>query len=284
MKKQALQRFIVDGLFILVGTIVYSIGINMFIQPNKLTPGGITGLAVQLNHLFDLPTGILIILMNIPLFVLGYIILGGKFVVSSVVATVISSIFIDVFKTFIPIFENDLLLSSIFGGLLTGFGISLLYLRDSSMGGTDIVCTIINKHSPYFPIGKTSLLLNAIVIASAVLVFENLECALYSAVSIFVSSKVIDAVLLGVDSGKMLLTITDKPYVIAEEIHRITGRGATVLNALGTYNNNEKYLLLCVAKRFEFSKIKRIVKENDSNAFVIIGDAAEILGNGFKSM
>lgn len=283
MKKQAFQKMFLDGLFICAGTIIHAIGIDMLIQPNKLTPGGLTGLAVQLNYLIDLPTGVLVLLMNIPLFILGYIKLGGKFVISSAAATVVSSIALDLLKLVLPIYEGDRLLVALFGGAITGFGISLLYLRDSSLGGSDIVCTIINKRFSHLPVGKISLFLNAIVIISAMFVYGNIDSALYSAIAAFVSSQVVDAMLLGADSGKTLMTITHSPYPIADEIHRLTGRGATVLTVSGTYTHEEKYLLLCVAKRFEFTKIKRIVKRIDPNAFVIVGDASEIIGNGFKA-
>lgn len=282
MKKQAIPKILLDGLFICLGTIIHAVGVDMFIQANKLTTGGITGLAVQLNYLFDLPTGVLVLLMNIPLFILGYFKLGGKFVISTVAATVLSAVFIDLLKMFLPVYEGDYLLVSLFGGALTGFGISLLYLRDSSLGGSDIVCTIINRHFPHFSIGKISLLLNAVVIISAVFVYGSIDSAMYSAIAAFVSSKVVDAVLTGADSGKMLLAVTSVPYLMAAEIHNVAGRGATVVSVSGTYKRDEKYLLLCVAKRFELSKIKRIVKQVDPQAFIIVSDAAEIIGNGFK--
>ena len=284
MKKQAIQGILLDGLFICVGTIIYAVGIDMLIQPNKLTPGGLTGLAVQFNYLFDVPTGALILLMNIPLFVLGFIKLGGRFVLSSAFATVFSSIAIDLLKPILPVYNGDLLLVALFGGAITGLGISILYLRGSSLGGNDIISTVINKHFSHLPIGKISLLLNAIVIVSAMFVYGNVESGLYSAIAAFISSQVVDAVLLGADSGKMLLTITEQPYELAEDIHLTTGRGATVLSVIGTHERQEKYLLLCVAKRHEFSKIQRILKRRDPNAFVIVSDAAQIKGNGFKAL
>ena len=284
MKKQAVQGILLDGLFICVGTIIYAVGINMFVQPNHLTPGGLTGLAVQMNFLFNWPTGILVLLMNIPLFVLGFVKLGDKFVFSSVFATILSSVAIDVLKLVLPVYEGDLLLVAIFGGALTGLGISLLYLRGSSMGGSNIISTIINKHFPHMPIGKISLLLNAVVIISSIFVYGNVESALCSAVGAFVSSKVVDSILVGADSGNILLTVTDKPYVLAAEIHRVAGRGATVLPAHGTAAGAEKYMLMCVAKRYEFSKIKRAIKSIDPKAFVVISDARQVLGNGFKDL
>lgn len=284
MKKQAIQKILLDGLFVCVGTIIHAIGIDMLIQPNKLTPGGITGLAVQFNYLFDLPTGVLVLIMNIPLFILGYVKLGGKFVLSSAIATVVSSVAIDLLKLILPVYEGDLLLVALFGGAITGLGISLLYLRGSSLGGSDIVCSVINKRFSHLPIGKISLGLNAIVIISAMFVYGNVDSALYSAIAAFVSSKVVDAILLGADSGSLLLTVTDKPYEMAKKIHDDAGRGATVLDATGTAKGEAKHLLMCAARRYEFSKIIRAIKSVDPNAFVVIADARDVQGNGFKEL
>lgn len=284
MKKQAIQNLFLDGLFICVGTIIHAIGIDIFIQPNQLTPGGITGLAVQFNYLFDLPTGVLVLIMNIPLFILGYIKLGGKFVLSSAIATFVSSIAIDLLKWILPVYEGDRLLVAIFGGAITGLGISLLYLRGSSLGGSDIVCTIINKRFFHLPLGKISLVLNAIVVISAMFVYGNVESGLYSAIATFVSSKVVDAVLLGADSGSLLLVVTDKPFVMADKIHDDAGRGATVLTATGTATGEVRHLLMCAGRRYEFTKIIRAIKSVDPNAFVVVADARDVQGNGFKKL
>ena len=267
-----------------MGTVIYAMGIDMLIQPNKLTPGGITGLAVQLNFLFDLPIGVLVLVMNIPLFLFGYFKLGGKFVISSVVATVFSSLAIDTLKLFLPAYKGDLLLVALFGGAITGLGISLLYLRESSLGGSDIVCTVINRRYSHLPIGKMSLLLNALVIASAMFVYGNIESALYSALAAFVSSKVVDTILLGADSGNIIFLITERPDDVAAEVHNIVGRGATVLPATGTHAGEKRNILFCVARRYEYSKIKRIIKRIDPTAFIVVSDAREILGNGFKTL
>lgn len=277
------QKTVIDFLFICFGTAIYAIGLNIFIQPNQLTPGGITGIAVQLNHIFDLPVGVLVLMMNLPLFVFGFIKLGGKFIAGTVVATVFSSVFIDLLSSVLPVYKGEVILSALFGGVVTGFGVSLLYLRGSAMGGSDIISTVVNKRFSFLSIGKISLILNGLVIISSAFVYGNIESALYSTIAAFVSSKMLDVVLLGNDSGKIVFAITENdPYELAEAIHRSTGRGATVIPVTGTYKQEGRSLLLCVAKRIEFSKIHRVIKAFDPQSFVVVGDATEILGNGFK--
>lgn len=284
MKRFKLKQFVVDGLFICVGAFIYAAGIDVLIVPNQLTSGGITGLATQFNYLFDIPVGVLVLLINIPLLILGWIKLGGKFVVSSACATVLSSILIDTLKNWLPVYHGDQLLVAVFGGAASGLGVSLLYLRGSSMGGSDIISTLLNKHYPHLPIGKITLAMNSLVILSSMLVYKNVEVALCSAVGAFVSSKVVDAILIGADSGNILLAVTHKPFEAADAIHSKVGRGATVLPATGTAAGEKKQVLLCVARRNEFAKIKRIIKSIDPQAFIVVSDAREVLGNGFKEI
>lgn len=284
MKRFKFKQFVLDGLFICVGAFIYAAGIDVLIVPNKLTSGGITGLATQFNFLFDIPVGVLVLAMNVPLLILGWWKLGGRFVISSACATVLSSVLIDSLKLFLPVYHGDQLIVALFGGAATGLGVSLLYLRGSSMGGSDIISTLLNKHYPHLPMGKISLTLNALVILCSMFVYKNVEVALCSAVGAFVSSKIVDAILLGVDRGNMLLAVTNKPYEIANEIHSLVRRGATVLPANGTASGEEKYMLLCVARRNEFAKIKRVIQVVDPKAFIVVCDAQEVLGNGFKEI
>ncbi len=284
MNSGKVKRTLLDGVFIFLGTLIYAIGIDMLIIPNKLTSGGLTGIATQLGYLFDIPVGVLVLIMNIPLLILGWFKLGGRFVVSTAVATVLSSVLIEMVKLWLPAYNGDRLLVSLFGGAIMGFGISLLYLRGASMGGSDIVSTIINRKVSYLPIGKISFAINAVVIVSSAFVYGNIENALCSAVGAFVSSKVVDSVLVGADSGNVLYVVSDKAYDIAATVHQVVGRGATVLSATGTATCQEKRVLMCVVRRHEFVKIKRVIKDMDPTAFVVISDTREVLGNGFKTL
>ncbi len=282
MKNAKLKEFLTDGVFIFLGTLIYAVAIDVLIIPNQLTSGGLTGIATQLGYLLHWPVGLLVLVMNIPLLVLGWVKLGGRFVVSTAVATVLSSLLIELVGAWVPVYCGDRLLVALFGGVLMGLGLSLLYLRGTSMGGSDIVTTLINRKYSFLPMGKISLAVNSVVIFSSVFVYGNIENALCSAVGAFVSSKVVDGILLGADSGNVLYVVSDKVYEMASEIHRLVGRGATVLPATGTATGEEKHMLMCVARRHEFAKIKRVVKSFDPKAFVIISDTREVLGNGFK--
>lgn len=284
MKKGNLKTALFDGLFILLGTFIYAVAIDVFIIPNLLTSGGLTGVATQLGYLFDVPVGLLVLIMNIPLLILGWLKIGGRFVVSTACATVLSSVMIELVKLWLPAYYGDQLLVALYGGVLMGFGVSLLYLRGTSMGGSDIVSTMINRKYSFIPLGKISLALNAVVIFSSVFVYGNIENGLYSALGAFVSSKIVDTVLVGADSGNVLYVVSDKVFDIAEDVHRLVGRGATVLSATGTATGEDKHMLMCVARRHEFVKIKRIVKDIDPKAFVVISDTREVLGNGFKEL
>lgn len=284
MKSNKVKMVLLDGVFILLGTFIYAVAIDALIIPNKLTSGGLTGIATQMGYLFDTPVGVLVLVMNIPLLLLGWVKLGGRFVVSTAFATVASSLMIEFVKLWMPVYCGDQLLVSLFGGALMGFGLSLLYVRGTSMGGSDIVSTLINRRFSFISMGKVSLALNAVVIVSSIFVYGNIENALCSAVGAFVSSKLVDAILVGVDSGNVLYVVSDKAFHIAEDVHRLVGRGATVLSATGTASGEEKQMLMCVARRHEFVKIKRIIKSVDPKAFVIVSDAREVLGNGFKEL
>ena len=284
MKNTKLKSYLVDGVFIFLGTLIYAVAIDVLIIPNQLTSGGLTGIATQLGYLFHWPVGVLVLVMNVPLLVLGWVKLGGRFVVSTAVATVLSSVLIELVGLWVPVYCGDRLLVALFGGVLMGLGLSLLYLRGTSMGGSDIVTTLINRRYSFLPMGKISLAVNSVVIVSSVFVYGNIENGLCSAVGAFVSSKVVDGILLGADSGNVLYVVSDKAFEMASEIHRLVGRGATVLPATGTAAGEEKYMLMCVARRHEFAKIKRIVQMVDANAFMIVSDTREVLGNGFKAL
>ena len=284
MKKRNIKSILIDFLFIFSGTFIYAVGIDMLVIPNQLTSGGITGIATQMGYLFGVPVGVLVLIMNIPLLILGWFKLGGRFVAGTAFATVLSSVLIEVVKLWLPVYNGDRLLVSLFGGGILGFGLSLLYLRGVSMGGSDIISTLINRRISYLPIGKISFVLNAVVIVSSAFVYGNIENALCSAVGAFVSSKVVDGVLIGADSGNVLYVVSDKAYEIADLVHQSIGRGATVLSATGTATGQAKHVLMCVVRRHEFAKTKRIIKDLDPKSFVVISDTREVLGNGFKEL
>lgn len=286
MNRKLVTRWIIDIIYITLGAAVYAFGYTIFIRYNSLTPGGINGIATQISVLTDLPPGMLSLAMSIPLLILGFWQLGSHFFITTTISTVLSSIFMDTFNVLLGsyAYEGEMLVVALFGGALSGIGIALPILRGASAGGNDIIAQVVNRHWPNIPIGKFLFGFNMVVFISAAFVYGNIESALCSAVVSFVSSYVIDAVLLGVDSGKSLMIVTEKPYELAKTIHDATGRGATVLPAYGTHHQEERSVLMCVARRRDIVKIRRILHEQDPCAFVIVQDTGEVFGKNFKSI
>ncbi len=286
MKRNAAIRWGVDLIYIALGAAVYAFGYTVFIRYNSLTPGGINGIATQISALTSLPPGMLSLAMSIPLLILGFWQLGAHFFITTTISTVLSSVFMDTFDVLFGsyAYEGEMLIVALFGGALSGIGLALPILRGASAGGNDIIAQVVNRHWPNIPIGKFLFGFNMVVFLSAAFVYGNIESALCSAVVSFVSSYVVDAVLLGIDSGKSLMIVTEKPYELAKVIHDTTGRGATVIPAYGTCHQEERSILMCVARRRDIVKIRRILKAQDPSAFVIIQDAGEIFGKNFKSI
>ncbi len=280
------RQWTIDIVYISLGAAVYAFGYTMFIRFNHLTPGGINGIATQLGALTGLPPGMLSLAISIPLLLIGLWQLGKHFFITTTISTVLSSLFMDLFSELLVghTYEGEMLIVALFGGALSGIGIALPILRGASAGGNDIVAQIVNKHWPNIPIGKFLFAFNMVVFISAAFVYRSIESTLCSAVVSFVSSYVIDAVLLGVDSGKSLMIVTAKPYELADLIHKATNRGATVIPAYGTHHHEERSILMCVARRRDIAKIRRILHTEDPNAFVIVQDAGEIFGKNFKAI
>ena len=286
MQWKAVRRWTVDIVYILLGAAIYSLGYTIFIRFNSLTPGGINGIATQISALTGLPPGMLSLGISIPLLIIGFWQLGPHFFITTSISTVLSSIFMDLFGELLSsyAYEGEMLVVALFGGALSGIGIAMPILRGASAGGNDIVAQIVNRHWPNIPIGKFLFGFNMVVFVSAAFVYGNIESTLCSAVVSFVSSYVVDTVLLGVDSGKSLMIVTSKPYELAKSIHDATNRGATVIPAYGTHNHEERSILMCVARRRDIAKIRRILHAEDPAAFVIIQDAGEIFGKNFKAI
>ncbi len=280
------RRWTVDIVYIALGAAIYAFGYTIFIRYNSLTPGGINGIATQISALTDLPPGMLSLCISIPLLIIGLWQLGKHFFVTTTISTVLSSIFMDLFGELLSgyAYDGEMLIVALFGGALSGIGIAMPIFRGASAGGNDIIAQIVNRHWPNIPIGKFLFGFNMVVFVAAAFVYRNIESTLCSAVVSFVSSYVIDALLLGVDSGKSLMIVTAKPYELAKLIHDATNRGATVIPAYGTYHQEERSILLCVARRRDITKIRRILHKEDPSAFIIIQDAGEIFGKNFKAI
>lgn len=277
-----ISEIISDLLFFTAGGAVYAAAVLVFLSSNKISPGGVTGIASVLNYLSGFPIGTAVFLLNLPLLLLGFFKLGGIFIVKTTVGTFIMSVALDIGEAVFPYFKLDIMLSAIFGGLLMGLGQSLFMLRGATTGGSDIVAVLINRKIPHMTVGRLILLTDAAVVVLAAVVYKNFESALYSVVALYAATKIIDIVIYGADRGKIVYAITGKPDKMSGEIMSLVGRGITAIDATGAYTGAKKKMLMCTVRPNEVSAVCKIIRENDREAFTVIADAGEILGEGFK--
>lgn len=267
---------------VIIGTVISAVALDVFLAPHDIAPGGVSGLAIAINHLTNVPLGILIFTINIPIFAWGLKHFGTKFILSSLAGMLLLSIFTDAFATF-PRLTHDVLLSAIYGGVLLGLGMGLVFSAGFTTGGTDIVVQILRDKRPSFSLGRLILIIDAFIIGFAGLVFSKWDTLLYSAISLYISTFIIDLIIEGGDSAKAAYIISECPRQLAAAISAKLKRGTTLLHASSFYSDTEKSVLLCVVKSYEITRLKNIIKGTDSNAFVILSDAREVLGNGFKN-
>ncbi|MBQ8796330.1 MAG: YitT family protein [Clostridia bacterium] len=295
MKKKltfkSVKTFVIDYAIILAGCFIYAVSMALFSSPNDIAPGGVVGISILINHVMPmLPIGIVSLVLNIPLFIWGGLEIGWRYLSRSLSATVISSVMIDAFElpavaSFIKPYTGNPLLVCIFGGILCGAGMSLIFNRGGSTGGTDIVSRIMHKKKPHVSLGKFMLICDAVVVVAAAVVYGNIENALYAIVFIFVSSKIIDVIVYGFarNNGKLLFIVTSHYDEVTELILRDVDRGVTLLNAQGGYNKDDKKVILCAVRPNQVHQTTVLVHSVDPNAFVIVTTAGTISGEGFES-
>ena len=275
------KEWIKDIFFISIGAFIYAFGVSYFFIANKLADGGLAGVSVLIHYLFNFNVSTVYFILNIPLIILGYRLIGGKFILKTFYGTIMSTIGFRIFADCLGVVD-DKIIASIFGGLLSGMGLGIIFVGGGSSGGADILVKILNKYFD-IPVGKAFLILDTIVLSASGLLFGK-EVFMYTLVGVFISTKVIDFIQDGIDRAKAMTIISDKSDEIKEEIMKQTGRGVTVLNARGGYTNAEKKVLYCIMSRYEVTTVKRVVKSIDRRAFMCISDVSEVLGEGFKDL
>lgn len=278
-----LKNRILDYMIITCGAALYAMSVVVFTAPNNIAPGGLTGVATLINYLFSLPIGTFILIMNVPLLIIGYRRIGRTYFIKTVYGTLAVSLLIDLFSCFIPAYKGNMILVCIFGGILNGCGIALIFSRGGSSGGTDILASLINKRFPQFSIGYLIMFSDALIVTISAFVYNSIEAGLYAVVSIFVSSKLIDRIIYGTsaDNGKLMFIITDKSREILPLLLNDVSRGVTVLEAQGGYSGNDKKLLVCAVRPNQVYKVNNIVKKLDSSVFIIVTTATAVNGEGF---
>ncbi|HIZ94672.1 YitT family protein [Flavonifractor sp. An112] len=281
--KHTLSYYVKSYAVITLGSLLYALAYNIFYAPNLVAMGGLTGLGQVLNALIPvLPVGTTVFVMNVPLFFLGWKFIGGHLLVSSLYAMTFSSFAIDVMDMIYQFPPMDTMLAAIFGGALLGAGIGLVFAKGATTGGTDLIARLLKLKFAWLPMGTLVLIPDFIVIVLAAIAFGKVESALYGLVSLFITSKVMDMVLYGMDSSKVAYIISDSCKEITDAVMAMD-RGATILHGEGAYSGDEKKVLMVAFKQKEIVPLKEKVNEIDPRAFLIVCDAHDVLGEGFRT-
>ena len=268
----------------LAGNGLYAVGVHCFTQPHNIAPGGLTGVATILNYLVGLPIGLGTFAMNIPLLLLAWRHLGKRFVVGTTISIFLSSLMIDLVAAPLPQYQGDPLLAALFGGACMGTGLAFIDRSESTTGGTTIISYLIQKRHPQFPIGQLLMYSNLVVVILSVITFHTIESALYAALTIYISSAFMDKAIYGFETRSMLLVISDHNDTISQRILKELHRGTTLLDGKGGFQHVDKEILMCVVRRTEYYRAKRIIQEVDPKAFVIVSDTNDVMGKGFHNL
>lgn len=281
VKNKRLKKYIYEYLLLILGCIIMALSTSFFLLPNQLSSGGFTGIATITYYLLKWPVGTVIFALNIPLFIISYFRIGKEFLVKTLLGTAFLSIFIDIFDK-LPAITVDSFLGCIYGGVTMGIGMSIVLKSSGSTGGTDLLSYIIKTFRPYYRTSNLITLIDICIVALNVVFFRNIEIGLYSAITIYIMGKIIDIIFEGVYFTKMLFIVSDKYEEIAKKIVEEVKRGVTGLQAKGMYTEDNKTMLWCISSRNEAIKIKQICKKIDKNSFIVIINAREAYGTGFK--
>ncbi len=264
-----------------LGAAIMAVSLDVFLVPFQIAPGGVSGLATVLGYFTALPVGLMILLINIPILLWGLFEFDAEFLVVSIFGTFALSGFTELFSHMLsPITDNEILVS-VLGGAMLGLGMGVVLLANATTGGTDIVAKILKQKFPRFSIGVFILIIDAFVVAFAFFVTGKWETMLYSGIALYFCTKVVDAMVDGVNYAKMALIISDYPNEINAAISKEMQRGATNLFGYSSYSGQNKNVVMCVVRRNEIVRLKEIVKKTDTNSFVIVADVKEVQGRGF---
>ncbi len=286
-------------LLITFGAAITALAINVFLVPYKIAPGGLSGLSTVLFYMSGgkLPIGTTMLVINIPLFLMGYKFIGRKFFIRTIYGTIILSVIIDLTEKYMAELAQkllineagtastpDILLYSVIGGFISGIGLGIVLKMEATTGGTELAAKLLKRPVKSLTIGQTLLLIDGLIILFAIIVFKSVLIGLYSMVSLFITTKVIDALVEGVDYARAVLIISERQEEIAARIMIEMDRGVTELKGRGVYSGKDRNVLLCVLSRTEIQQIKDIVHQMDKNAFMILADVREVLGEGFNGV
>ncbi len=276
------KRRIIDGVTVLTATVFYSVAISLFLDPNDLAPGGVTGISVIINRISGIETGTLILLLNIPILLLGLWKFGKRFIASTGCCILLTSFFTNLLAYAEPL-TREPLLAVLAGGGLMGIALGLVFRVGSTTGGTDILVKILRIKLPHLRTGAIFMLIDLGVVACSAFVFRDIDKALYAGIAVFFASFCMDLVLYGQDGAKLLYIISDAPEQIAQRILGELDIGVTYIQGSGAYSGRGKKVLMCVMRKQLYPRVREVVKEEDSQAFMIVTSATEIYGQGYKN-
>lgn len=276
------KEFWLDLLYDIAGGILQAIAIHCFINSIDIAPGGATGMAILINRFTSLPIGTLTLIINVPLLIAAWVCLGKKRTIKTLKTVFILNLILDFVVTpYVPVYVGDKMVSCLFGGVLMGASLAVVFMRGSTTGGGDIVAKLLQKYRPHIQTGTAIMLTDLVIIAASMAVFGNIESGLYGLINMVVSTYVIDIILYGMNKSTMVTVMSPRVGEISELLMEQLGRGCTFFKSRGAYSKTEGETLICVVDRKQFYKAKKIIYSIDRDAFVIVSEAREVYGEGF---
>ena len=275
------KKYALEYIYIIIGAFLMAVSTALFLLPNQLSTGGISGISTILYYLCNYPVGLTMLLMNVPLFVIAMVKVNKRLFFKSILGTVLLSVFIDLLEKLSPI-TNDRFLACIYGGIIMGIGTAIILKAGASTGGTDLLSYVIRAYNNKFKSSRVIIIADTIIIFFNIIFFKEIEIGLYSVIAIYLMGKMIDIIFEGIYFTKIMFIISEKYEEISKEIGILVKRGSTGIYSKGMYSGKQNVMLFCVASRKEVAEIKQIIKQIDKNAFIVTTDAIETLGKGFS--
>lgn len=280
-----LRHQLIKYAMIVLGGVIYAIGFQFFMFPNSIVSGGITGISMILNHYTHWPVGMMVLVMNVPLFLIAWRHFGLDYLIGSLVGTAVSSVFVDLLALTGIVATDDPMLGCVIGGVIKGAGLGVIYYFGASTGGIDILAKMLRQKYQQINFGTIILLIDVVIVVAYAFVLQRYQSAMYSLIGMYVVSKVVDLALYGIDNSSLCYIVSDKSEELVREI--ISGavhRGVTILDGQGAYSHQPKHVILCVIKRTQMGELRRLVRRVDEHAFFIVTDAKNVFGNGFENI
>ncbi len=273
-----------DILYDVISALFFSVGLTSFTAPAQIAPGGISGISIMSQYLFDTQLGTVTLLLNIPLLLLAWKFLGHTFTIKTMKTVLIQTLFLNYVAPMFPVYSGEQILAALFGGIFVGISLAFAFMQGTTTGGTDIASRLVQRRYRHVPIGRMLMIIDAIILSASIAVFGNIETALYGVISIYATAHVVDGVLYGLNRGKVLLVFTKKIDEITHEMMQKLDRGVTLLYAKGAYSGADRQIILLAVRASQYHPAEEIIKRHDPDAFVLTLEAGEIQGEGFKML